>query len=390
MTYTATILTEETVPQYLAEHAAEIGVFAPDAKLTAKAILGGNVNYAFCATEQGTNKTIFVKQAPEFVAIFGPDGLKLTSARMKQEIAVFEEWKTLLGPELCAKYLPNIYLFDTKMMVFVMDFLDKHTLLDHVLVDEGVVSNDVATGLGEFMGKTHAKTHSSKVSKERFEYLVKHFENRAMRDIQLEYVFTKCYEEATDEQKAGLNVDDDFMKEVNELKAAYDGGNKDNLSLCHGDLHPGSVMVAGGDVKVIDPEFTVYGPPGLDVGSLLSGYVLGAVNQAFSNSADGVASISEGINEFWSSYVSAMKSEGISDDIMAKIEAETVGFTVAEVCRTALEFAGGRKWLQFEDPDVKAKSRKAALKIVEKCMTNRHENGMEVLVAAIKEFATAV
>ncbi len=116
MTYTgATILTEETLPQYLAEHAAEIGVFAPDAKLTAKAILGGNVNYAFCATEQGTNKTIFVKQAPEFVAIFGPDGLPLTSARMKQEIAVFEEWKTLLGPELCAKYLPNIYLFDSKL-----------------------------------------------------------------------------------------------------------------------------------------------------------------------------------------------------------------------------------------------------------------------------------
>ena len=110
----ATILSAETVPEYLAERATEIGVFPPDAKLTAKAILGGNVNYAFCATEESTKKTIFVKQAPEFVAIFGPDGLPLTSDRMKQEIAVFEEWKTLLGPELCAKYLPNIYLFDSK------------------------------------------------------------------------------------------------------------------------------------------------------------------------------------------------------------------------------------------------------------------------------------
>ncbi len=119
MTYTgATILTEETVPQYLAERANEIGIFAPDAKLTAKAILGGNVNYAFCATEEGTNKTIFVKQAPEFVAVFGPDGLPLTSSRMKQEIAVFEEWKNLLGPELCAKYLPNIYLFDSESRLF--------------------------------------------------------------------------------------------------------------------------------------------------------------------------------------------------------------------------------------------------------------------------------
>ena len=110
----ATILTEETVPQYLSDNAKEIGVFSPDAKLTAKAILGGNVNYAFCATEEGTGKKIFIKQAPEFVAIFGPDGLPLTSARMKQEIAVFDEWKTILGPELCSKYLPNIYLFDSK------------------------------------------------------------------------------------------------------------------------------------------------------------------------------------------------------------------------------------------------------------------------------------
>ena len=29
-----------------------------------------------------------------------------------------------------------------------------------------------------------------------------------------------------------------------------------------------------------------------------------------------------------------------------QIAAEAVGFAVAEVCRTALGFAGGRKWLQ--------------------------------------------
>ena len=37
-----------------------------------------------------------------------------------------------------------------------------------------------------------------------------------------------------------------------------------------------------------------------------------------------------------------------------QIGAETVGFAVAEVCRTCLGFAGGRKWLQFDDAAVKA------------------------------------
>lgn len=273
------------------------------------------------------------------------------------------------------------------MMVFVMDFLETHNLLDHELVGKDIVSNAVAKGLGEFMGKTHAATHSSKVSKERLDYLIEHFENRPMRDIQLEYVFTKCYKEATDEQKAGLNVDEAFMKEIEALKAAYDGANKDNLSLCHGDLHPGSIMVSGGDVKVIDPEFTVYGPPGLDVGSLLSGYVLGAVHQAYSNNSDMVGSIIEDARAIWTSYTSELKNAGISDDVIASIEAETVGFTVAEVCRTALEFAGGRKWLQFEDATVKAESRKAALRIVEKCMISRHNEGMKLLLDSMKEFA---
>ena len=37
------------------------------------------------ATDAESGESVFVKQAPEFVAIFGPDGLPLTSARMQQE-----------------------------------------------------------------------------------------------------------------------------------------------------------------------------------------------------------------------------------------------------------------------------------------------------------------
>jgi 5-methylthioribose kinase len=280
-----------------------------------------------------------------------------------------------------------LYARTAENMILVMDFLEHHTLLDHELVGKGIVSKDIAKGLGEFMGKTHSTTHSSIVSKERYEYLVHKFENRSMRDIQLEFVFTKCYKEATDEQRAGLNVDENFMKEVEELKAAYNGDIKDHFSLCHGDLHPGSVMVYGGDVKVIDPEFSIYGPPGLDVGSLLSGFVLGAVHQAFCGNNEAVDAIIEEVHAIWVSYSNEMKKGGISEEILAKIEAETVGFTVAEVCRTALEFAGGRKWLQFDDNELRAKARKAALKIVEKCMINRHTEGMKLLVGSIKEYA---
>eukprot|EP00551_Chaetoceros_affinis_P002600 CAMPEP_0203637110 /NCGR_PEP_ID=MMETSP0088-20131115/3495_1 /ASSEMBLY_ACC=CAM_ASM_001087 /TAXON_ID=426623 /ORGANISM="Chaetoceros affinis, Strain CCMP159" /LENGTH=391 /DNA_ID=CAMNT_0050491423 /DNA_START=98 /DNA_END=1273 /DNA_ORIENTATION=- len=382
-TTAASILTEESVPGYLKDHATEIDVFSPDATITAKSILGGNINYAFRAVQADGTKAIFLKQAPEFIAFFGPD-LPLTSERMKQEIAVYNEWRDILGSE--TKYLPKIYHFDTKMMVTVMEFLEGFTLLDHDLVGTGIVSTIIAKELGTFMGKTHAATHCSKLPKDRVEYLTTAFENRAMRDIQLEHVFTKCYNEATDDQKAGLIVDEAFMKEVEVLKAAYNGeNNADNLCLCHGDLHPGSVMVCGDEVKVIDPEFTVYGPPGLDVGSLLSGYVLAVVHQAFSKNAEAVKVIVEGVECIWLAYKEEMESCGISSELMKQIEIETVGFTVAEVCRTALEFAGGRKWLQFEDAEVKLGARKAALGIVSSCMTGRHEGGMALLIDEMKK-----
>ena len=36
-------------------------------------------------------------------------------------------------------------------------------------------------------------------------------------------MFTKCYKEATDEQRAGLTLDAAFLAEVEQLKRAYNG-----------------------------------------------------------------------------------------------------------------------------------------------------------------------
>jgi 5-methylthioribose kinase len=307
---------------------------------------------------------------------------------MQREMDVYDEWKSLLGDDLASKYLPDIYFFDKSSMVVIMEFLDGYDLLDHVLVDHaGDYNDNVASCLGDFMGKTHAKTHSSKVDDDRKAYLTKHFENREMRDIQLEFVFSKCYNEATDEQRAGLTLTPEFMNEVDTLKKQYDG-NTSSLVLTHGDLHPGSVMVdKTGHTKVIDPEFTVYGPPGLDVGSLLSGYVLGAIHQTYSNNPDAVKRIVDGAEAIWTAYSNAMAEGGLAD-LLKEIEIESVGFTVAEVCRTALEFAGGRKWLQFEDAETKAAAKKAALQLVDRCMIARHDGGMQLLLQEMKALSS--
>lgn len=71
------------------------------------------------------------------------------------------------------------------------------------------------------MGVTHAATHESKIDSADATVLKAAFENRPMRDVQLEYVFSKCYLEA--ETAAELRDDVAFMAEIASLKAAYDG-----------------------------------------------------------------------------------------------------------------------------------------------------------------------
>jgi len=181
--------------------------------LSGWAVLGGNVNYAFRVVDNTSGKEVFVKQAPEFVAVFGPDGFPLTSARMQQEMDVYARWRAILGEDQGAAYLPTIYLFDRANMVFVMEFLGDCELLDHTMVTSGVVSAEVARGLGQFMGTTHAATHASLIAPDLAATLTAAFENRAMRDVQLAFVFSKCYAEAED--AADLRADDAFMAEVN-------------------------------------------------------------------------------------------------------------------------------------------------------------------------------
>merc|ERR1712216_138617 len=102
-------------------------------------------------------------------------------------------------------------------MVFVMEFLDGCDLLDRRMVTVGKVSEATGASLGDFMGVTHAATHSSKVSKEQMEMYVKQYENRPMRDIQLEFVFTKAYKETAPEERAGLDMNEAFLKEIEDL-----------------------------------------------------------------------------------------------------------------------------------------------------------------------------
>ena len=58
-------------------------------------------------------------------------------------------------------------------------------------------------------------------------------------------------------------------------------------ALIHGDLHTGSIMVAGEDTRVIDPEFAFIGPMGFDVGAVIGNLLLAYFSQGGHEAAPG-------------------------------------------------------------------------------------------------------
>ena len=231
--------------------------------LKAQEITDGNVNYSFVVTDSRDGRKVFIKQAEAFLK-WQPQ-MALERERMQREVQYFRDVAAALGEKDAARFLPRIFHFDERNTIFVMEYLDGYTVAFDAVFARGRISKEAAAGLGEFMARAHARTldRGQPEAKER----ACAYWNQNLRAIQLEHVYTICFAESARGRE--LALDAAVMAEVNALKAKYLGYSFDELdrfALCHGDFHPGGVMVRGGSVKVIDPEFTAFAPPGLDVG----------------------------------------------------------------------------------------------------------------------------
>ena len=157
---------------------------------------------------------------------------------------------------------------------------------------------------------------------------------------------------------------------------------------------PGSVMVdpsRPAEVKIIDPEFTAFAPPGLDAGSLLSGFVLAYLYQEL-GVAGGGAPLLEAMSAIWQSYAAQLKAEGLSAAELRRVEEDTVGFCLIEVLRTSLGFAGARDPAKrIASPDALERYQLGAVQVVSTCMKGRRgeDGGLPLLLKQLEQLQLA-
>ena len=236
----------------------------------------GNLNLVFIVI--GSNGKIVIKQALPYVRVVG-DSWPLTLDR------AFFEYNALVRQEQRDPGIaPSVFYFDREQGLIAMECLDSHKILRGKLIAGEKVSN-----LGEVIGK-HCARLAFKGSdfymqtKDKKNDVSLFQNNLELMSITENLVFTDPYYEAEmNNHTEGLDPivktlrDDVVMKSKVQYMLLKFTSNTETM--CHGDLHSGSIMCTENDTKVIDPEFAFYGPMGFDLGMNIANYLMAFLSQ---------------------------------------------------------------------------------------------------------------
>ena len=182
--------------------------------------------------------------------------------------------------------VPEIYLFDEEQAMIVMQFLTPHVILRRALI-EGRQLPKIGRDLGLFTARTLFRgSDLSMATREKKADLALFSDNVELCDITESLVFSDPYFEAPmnrhttpqlDHLVSDIRRDRDLKVEAQRMKHLFSAKAE---TLCHGDLHTGSVMVTDDETRIIDPEFAFYGPISFDVGMLLANFWMSYFSQA--------------------------------------------------------------------------------------------------------------
>jgi 5-methylthioribose kinase len=377
---------------------------------TVQEVGDGNLNLVFIV--EGAAGSVIVKQALPYVRLVGESWpLPLRRA--------FFEYHALIRQEARDPgVVPRVMHFDEDQALIVMERLHPH-----VILRGQTMAGRTVEGLGATMGRFCARTafRGSDLSMEaaRKKADVALFAgNVELCDITENLVFTDPYFDATlnrhttpqlDAVVAELRADAALKIEAQHMKRAFTARAE---TLCHGDLHAGSIMVTDSSVRVIDPEFAFYGPFGFDIGMLVGNYLMAfhslrahvpdpgdrARLQKFllTTAAETWDAFSLEFTRLWHTERTGIlyprtlyedqdhtgASETALNELLAEIFADLVGFAGIEMHRRILGLAHVAELDGIADPDIRAPIEERCLRLGRDLVLNRRRiKGIDEVLA---------
>lgn len=245
----------------------EKNLFSENANLTVKEIGDGNINYIFKVENKIDGKSIVLKQADKLLRSSGRP-LDLTRSKIEANILRIEN-------NLAPHYVPEIYFYDEIMCVLAMEDISEYKNLRTELI-AGKIFPNFADNISEFLSRTLLLTTDLFMNKFEKKKNVKEFTNPELCDISECLVFTEPYDNNRNRNiiTAGneefvenmLYKNEDLHFAILKLREKFMNYSQ---SLIHGDLHSGSIFINEKGIKIIDPEFSFYGPMAYDIGNVI-------------------------------------------------------------------------------------------------------------------------
>jgi 5-methylthioribose kinase len=235
---------------------------------------------------------------------------------------------------------------------------------------EGARFNSTSQQVGDLVGQvTFATSVAGMGARDRARLLADSV-NPLLAEVTEKYLLSDPFVEAPDNRHraeldalvAELRADDRIRTAVSRLRVAI-GSNAQ--ALVHGDLHSGSVMVAdcGGQtrVRVIDPEFAVVGPIGLDLGLYLGNVLLAALRARALGEQERAVEHADQVRQCWAAFAGAWTArwpdrvdvfldDGWLRQHLSSVWDDSLGFAAVEIVRRIAAYSHAADIETLPDP----------------------------------------
>ena len=231
----------------------------------------GNMNFVLrVATPM---RSIIIKQARPWVEKYPQ--FDAPAERVEVEALYFTLVNKLEGLD---RLSPQILDFDKENGILAMEDLGESADYTFLYQKGEMLGEKDLEGLVEYISVLHAWDTNNQ------EYPM----NTGMRGLNYEHIFNYPYLVDNgldlDTIQAGLQAlsmpyrtDDSLKASIHELGALYVSKGP---CLLHGDYYPGSWLRTAKGLRIIDPEFSFYGPPEFELGVLIAHMLMGQQSQS--------------------------------------------------------------------------------------------------------------
>lgn len=392
-------MNEQEVIDYL--KAKQLFFTAQENKLIAKEIGDGNMNYVYRVTDQGSGRSVIVKQADKYTR---------SSRKIGQERNKIEFELLCFEAEKCPDMVPQIFHYDEIMTCIVMEDLKAYQNMRFALMEEKSFPF-FSQKIVEFIIKTIVSTMDSFVGPMFKRKQVQKYTNVDACDITERLVLTNPYREKYAQapiEEVNLpylynhfQMDQQLLLEAAKLKYKF---KNETQALLHGDLHSGSIFINQTGMKIIDPEFACYAPIGYDIGNVIANlffahirsYVLNPgseqskyFRQWIENTVMGIITdfTKKFLLYFQENVTDAMeKSQDYRQWLLHLILEDTAGYAGLEINRRIIGIAKVKDIESIQDKNQKALAERILLMLGRNLIVNRTQiKAAENYTAALAE-----